>query len=142
MTPLLSFLLLSRLIYEASTGANNTKLGLDGLGLKYFIMEPCGTVWIDQFRKRVPTLILRQDRAWFDKAEHSTMRLVQAIVKDADDTRSLVAVVLGKCIVVAGMFGVGLVWAVVEDGSWRLLGSRSSGVRRGDGGADGVGSGL
>ena len=124
MTLLLSFLL-SRLIYEASTGANNTKLGLDGLGLKYFIMEPCGTAWTDQFRKRVLTLVLCQDQAWFDKAEHSAVLLAQAIVRDADDPRSLVAVVLGKCIVVAGIFGVGLVWAVVGDGSWRLLGSRS-----------------
>ena len=71
------------------------------------------------------TLVLCQDQAWFDKAEHSAVRLVQAIVKDADDPRSSVAVVLGKCIIVAGMFGVGLVWAVVGDGSWRLLGSRS-----------------
>ena len=100
MTPLLSFLL-SRLICEASTGANNTKLSLDWLGLKYFTMEPCGTAWIDQFQKRVLTLVLRQDQAWFHKAEHSAVRLVQAMVKDADDMWSLVAVILGQCTVVA-----------------------------------------
>ena len=137
MTPLPSSLL-SRLLYEVFTGANNRThepfwpvapgvASLDGLflGLKYLIVESCGTAWIAQFRKRVLTLVLRQDQAWFDKAEHSAARLVQAIVKDADNPQSLVAVVLGKCIVVAGMFGVGLVWAVVGDGSWRLLGSQS-----------------
>ena len=131
MTPLFSFLL-SRLLYEVSTGAHNTELinhsgivvlsvaGLDGLflGLKYFIMESCGTAWIDRFRKRVLALVLRQDQAWFDKAKHSAVRLVQVLVKDGDDARSLVAVVLGQCLVVGSMFGVGLVWAVVR--GWQL----------------------
>jgi len=131
MTPLFSFLL-SRLLYEVSTGARNTELinhsgavvlgvaGLDGLflDLKYFIVESCETAWIARFRKRVLALVLRQDQAWFDKAKHSAVRLVQVLVKDGDDARSLVAVVLGQCLVVASMFGVGLVWAVVR--GWQL----------------------
>ena len=90
MAPLFSFLL-SRLLYEVSTGVNNTELvnhsglvvlgamGLDGLflGLKYLIMEPCRTAWIAQFRKQVLTLVPRQEQAWFDKAEHSAVQLVR-----------------------------------------------------------------
>jgi len=131
MTPLFSFLL-SRLLFEVSTGAHNTTLinrfggivlgvaGLDGLllGLKYFLMESAGMGWVTSLRKRALSLVLRQDKAWFDSPDNSSVRLVQVLVKDGDDARNLIAVVMGQCVVVASMLAVGLVWALVR--GWQL----------------------
>ena len=131
MTPLFSFLL-SRLLFEVSTGAHNTTLinrfggivlgvaGLDGLllGLKYFLMESAGMVWVTSLRKRALSLLLRQDKAWFDNPDNSSVGLVQVLVKDGDDARNLIAVVMGQCVVVASMLAVGLVWALVR--GWQL----------------------
>jgi ATP-binding cassette subfamily B (MDR/TAP) protein 1 len=131
MTPLFSFLL-SRLLFEVSTGAHNTTLinrfggivlgvaGLDGLllGLKYFLMESAGMAWVTSLRKRALSLVLRQDKAWFDSPDNSSVRLVQVLVKDGDDARNLIAVVMGQCVVVASMLAVGLLWALVR--GWQL----------------------
>lgn len=131
MTPVFSFLL-SRLLFEVSTGAQNTALintyggivlavaALDGLlmGLKYVLMESAGMAWVTRIRKRAFGRVLAQDRAWFDRGGSSPVRLVQVLVKDGDDARNLVSVVAGQCCVVAAMLGVGLVWAMVR--GWQL----------------------
>ncbi|PPQ92085.1 hypothetical protein CVT25_008266 [Psilocybe cyanescens] len=131
MTPVFSFLL-SRLLFEVSIGAQDTRainlfgalvLGaaaLEGflLGLKYFVMESAGISWVTTLRQRAFGRILAQDRAWFDRARHSPARLVQILVKDGDDARDLVAVVWGQMVVVTAMLGVGLVWALVA--GWQL----------------------
>jgi ATP-binding cassette subfamily B (MDR/TAP) protein 1 len=131
MTPVFSFLL-SRLMFEVSIGATNTSVintyggivlavaALDGLllGLKYFIMETSGMIWITRLRQACFKLILAQDKKWFDRSANSPVRLVQVLVKDGDDARNLVAVVLAQCCVVCAMLGVGLVWALVQ--GWQL----------------------
>jgi ATP-binding cassette subfamily B (MDR/TAP) protein 1 len=131
MTPIFSFLL-SRLIFEVSIGANNTSTinmyggivlavaACDGilLGLKYFIMETSGMIWVTRIRKLCFKNILAQDKKWFDKSENSPVRMVQVLVKDGDDARNLIAVVLAQFCVVLAMLGVGLIWALVQ--GWQL----------------------
>jgi ATP-binding cassette subfamily B (MDR/TAP) protein 1 len=131
MTPIFSFLL-SRLLYEVSIGAGNIRLinlygglvlgaaALDGLlmGLKFFTMETTGMVWIQRLRKIAFSRVLSQDKKWFDKADNSAIRMVQVIVKDGDDTRDLIGIVLSQFVVVFTMLSVGLIWALIA--GWQL----------------------
>ncbi|KAF7798175.1 hypothetical protein EIP86_009392 [Pleurotus ostreatoroseus] len=131
ITPIFSYIL-SRLQYEVSIGgtdisAVNTFGGIslaicaaDGLfiGLKYFIMEYVAMDWVNSLRKACFDLILKQDKKWFDKSENSPARLVQILIKDGDDARSLIATVLMQGLMVLAMLGVGLIWALVE--GWQL----------------------
>ncbi|CAL1709774.1 unnamed protein product [Somion occarium] len=131
MTPVFSYLL-SRLLFEVSIGAKNVSLintyggivlavaAIDGLllGLKYFIMEYAAMKWVTQIRKICLKLVLSQDKKWFDKTENSSVRLMQILIKDGDDARSLIATVLCQCFVVLAMLGIGLIWALVV--GWQL----------------------
>lgn len=131
LTPIFSYLL-SQLFYEVATGAKNTSMinkygfivlstaALDGIfiGLKYFIMETTSMSWITKVRKACFERVLAQDKKWFDKAENAPVRLVQVLIKDGDDARNMIAVVLGQLAVVTSMLGVGLVWALVK--GWQL----------------------
>ena len=131
MTPVFSYLL-SRLLFEVSIGAQNVCIintfgglvlgvaAVDGffLGLKYFVMETCGMLWVTHIRKSAFGHILRQDKKWFDKPLNAPARLVQILVKDGDDARDLISVVWGQFFVVATMWGVGLVWAFIR--GWQL----------------------
>ena len=131
MTPIFSFLL-SRLLFEVSIGARNTDLinkqggivlsvaALDGIliGAKYFLMESTGMAWITRIRKRAFGKVLAQDKKFFDKEENSPSRLVQILIKDGDDARNLVSVVIGQCLVVSAMLGVGMIWALIS--GWQL----------------------
>ena len=131
MTPAFSFVL-SRLQFEVSTGATDLSAvnvfgGLslaiaaaDGIliGLKYFVMEYVAMDWVNKMRKVCVDLVLAQDKKWFDKTINSPARLVQILIKDGDDSRSLIATVLAQTLVVVAMLGVGLIWALVE--GWQL----------------------
>jgi ATP-binding cassette subfamily B (MDR/TAP) protein 1 len=131
MTPIFSFLL-SRLMFEVSIGAKNTSTinlyggivlsiaAFDGilLGLKYFIMETTAMAWVTRIRNTCFKLVLAQDKKWFDKSENSPVRLVQILIKDGDDARTLIATVLAQSFVVLSMLGVGLIWAMVQ--GWQL----------------------
>jgi ATP-binding cassette subfamily B (MDR/TAP) protein 1 len=131
MTPVFSFLL-SHLLFEVSTGAHNVStinffgglvLGVaafDGLlmGFKYFLMETAGNAWVLRIRRQGFANVLAQEKKWFDKRENTSVRLVQTLVKDGDDARNLVAVVMGEGCVVVAMVGVGLLWAMVR--GWQL----------------------
>ncbi|TFY59934.1 hypothetical protein EVG20_g7612, partial [Dentipellis fragilis] len=135
MTPLFSFLL-SRLLFEVSIGAHNigtinmfggivlAVAAADGLlmGLKYITMETAAMTWVTRVRSMCFSRILAQDKAWFDKTENSASRMVQVLVKDGDDARSLIATVLSQAVVVGTMLSVGLVWALVEGWQLTLLG--------------------
>ncbi|KAJ6510566.1 P-loop containing nucleoside triphosphate hydrolase protein [Mycena sanguinolenta] len=128
-TPVFSFLL-SRLLFEVSTGAQNmhaiNKYGaivlavaaLDGLlmGLKYFLMQATGMAWVTRLRTTAFERVLRQDKRWFDGRTAGALGLV--LIKDGDDARELLAGVAGQVLVVGAMFGVGLVWALIK--GWQL----------------------
>ncbi|KAF7338206.1 hypothetical protein MVEN_02045700 [Mycena venus] len=131
MTPIFSYLL-SQLFYEVAIGARDSstinKYGfivlstaaLDGIfiGLKFFIMESTSMSWITRVRKACFQRVLAQDKKWFDKPENAPVRLVQVLIKDGDDARNMIAVVLGQLVVVTSMLGVGLIWALVK--GWQL----------------------
>jgi ATP-binding cassette, subfamily B (MDR/TAP), member 1 len=131
MTPLFSYLL-SQLQFQVATGGKDVSaitffgglvLGvaaLDGLfmGLKYFLMETAGNAWVLRIRQAGFGKVLAQDKRWFDKSENASVKVVQTLVKDGDDARNLVAVVMGQGCVVLAMVGVGLVWAMVR--GWQL----------------------
>jgi ATP-binding cassette, subfamily B (MDR/TAP), member 1 len=79
MTPLFSFLL-SRLMFEVSIGAGHVHTikvfggivlamaAIDGLlmGAKYFVMETSAARWLERIRITGFTLVLAQDKQWFD----------------------------------------------------------------------------
>ncbi|KAI0062541.1 P-loop containing nucleoside triphosphate hydrolase protein [Artomyces pyxidatus] len=131
ITPIFSYML-SRLLYEVSLGAKDVSTinlfgGIvlaiaiaDGLfmGLKYFILETAAMLWVTKIRNHCYRLILAQDKKWFDKSENSSSSLMQILIKDGDDARSLIATILGQFVVVASMLFVGLVWALAR--GWQL----------------------
>ncbi|KAH9934166.1 P-loop containing nucleoside triphosphate hydrolase protein [Fomitopsis serialis] len=131
MTPLFSFLL-SRVFFEVSIGAKDVSTinmfggivlavaAADGLfiGLKYAVMEVVAMSWVTRVRKVCLARLLAQDKKWFDKTDNSAVRIVQILIKDGDDARSLIATVLCQAIVVSAMLGVGLIWALVR--GWQL----------------------
>jgi len=131
VTPVFSYLF-TRLLFEVSISAQNVSVintfgglvfgvaAVDGLflGLKYFVMETCGMLWVTHIRKSAFGRILGQDKKWFDKPLHAPARLIQILVKDGDDARDLISVVWGQFFVVAAMLGVGLVWAFIR--GWQL----------------------
>ena len=130
MTPVFSFLL-SRLMFEVSADPSNSIINqygglvlgiaaLDGLllGAKYVLMEVSAIRWVTRLRDTAYARVLGQDKAWFDAPAHAPSTLAQTLVKDADDARTLVAVVLGQCVVVFAMMGLGLLWAMVW--GWQL----------------------
>ncbi|KAH9927902.1 P-loop containing nucleoside triphosphate hydrolase protein [Epithele typhae] len=131
VTPVFSFLL-SRLFYEVSIGARDVSIinvyggivlavaATDGIliGLKIFLMENAAMAWVTRLRNICYKRVLGQDKKWFDKPENSSARLVQILIKDGDDARSLIASVFGQTLVVGAMLGVGLIWALVR--GWQL----------------------
>ena len=135
MTPIFSYLF-SRLLYEVSIGAQNVRLintyggivltvaALDGIvyGLKYVVMEYAAMKWVTKIRKTCLQLVFSQDKKWFDKTENSSVRLMQIIIKDGDDARTLIATVLSQLFVVAAMLGIGLIWALIIGWQLTLMG--------------------
>ena len=131
MTPIFSFLL-SRLLFEVSSGAQNVSVinqygglvlgvaAMDGvfLGLKYYVMEYSGMSWITKLRSVAIQKIMKQDKKWFDMHSHSPSDIVQVVVKDGDDARNLISIVWAQFLVVGAMLGVGLIWALSR--GWQL----------------------
>ncbi|TCD65298.1 hypothetical protein EIP91_002823 [Steccherinum ochraceum] len=131
MTPIFSYLL-SQLLFQVSIGAQNVSVintyggivlavaAADGLfiGGKYVVMELVALKWVIALRRRCIKLILAQDKKWFDQPGNTPVRLMQVLVKDGDDARTLIATVLAQFFVVIAMLGIGLVWALVL--GWQL----------------------
>ena len=135
MTPIFSFLL-SRLLYEVSSGARDISMinqygglvlgiaALDGvfLGLKYYVMEYVGMQWTTRLRSVAIQKVLKQDKKWFDlrpnNASSPASEIIQVVVKDGDDARNLISVVWCQFLVVGTMLLVGLLWALVK--GWQL----------------------
>ena len=132
LTPIFSFLL-ARLVAQISLGkAADTKLtNTYGLlvfltafstgvanGLQYYLLEMSAMRWVASLRARALSILLKQDKSYFDKEENSPERLVSILITDGDDARSLLASVAGPFFVVVAMFSVGLLWAMIR--GWQL----------------------
>ncbi|KAF9521660.1 P-loop containing nucleoside triphosphate hydrolase protein [Crepidotus variabilis] len=88
------------------------------LGSKYFIMKITAMRWVTRIRNDAMEKALKQDKQWFDERGNDAPAVTQIVVKDADNARNLVSVVVGQCLVVSSMLGVGLVWAMIR--GWQL----------------------
>ncbi|KAG1778875.1 P-loop containing nucleoside triphosphate hydrolase protein [Suillus placidus] len=131
MTPIFSFLL-SKLIVLVSAGGSDANMinsygglvlgiaALDGLllGSKFFFMETSAMRWVTRLRDIAFSRVLSQDKSWFDRPENGAAKLTQVIVKDGDDARTLIAVVVGQIVAVGAMMIIGLLWAMAW--GWQL----------------------
>ncbi|KAJ3786774.1 P-loop containing nucleoside triphosphate hydrolase protein [Lentinula aff. detonsa] len=148
MTPIFSFLL-SRLLFEVSTGVQDVRIvnnygglvlgmaALDGLlmGAKFFLMQTLGWMWIERLRESAFARLVSMPKSFFDAgvvgkekpspnsaARTSPVALTQILTKSAEDAKNLLAVVAGQALVVASMLGVGLIWAFVVGWQFTLVG--------------------
>ncbi|KAJ3772085.1 P-loop containing nucleoside triphosphate hydrolase protein [Lentinula raphanica] len=148
MTPIFSFLL-SRLLFEVSTGVKDVRLvneygglvlgmaALDGLlmGVKFFLMQSLGWMWIERLRESAFARLVSMPKSFFDAgvvdketpspnsaARTSPVALTQILTKSAEDAKNLLAVVAGQALVVISMLGVGLIWAFVVGWQFTLVG--------------------
>jgi ATP-binding cassette subfamily B (MDR/TAP) protein 1 len=125
---------------------------LDGLllGLKHFVMEQVGMMWTTKLRKLALEKVIGQDKSWFDLAGSSSIpsvssssssspppssptpnpterkndipQLIQIIVKDGDEARNLISIVLAQTVVVVTMLSVGIIWAFSRGWELTLMG--------------------
>ncbi|KIK56442.1 hypothetical protein GYMLUDRAFT_230291 [Collybiopsis luxurians FD-317 M1] len=148
MTPIFSFLL-SRLLFEVSTGVTNVPLvnvygglvlgmaALDGLlmGIKFFLMQTLGWMWVERLRETAFARLVSMPKSFFDagvvgteepssnaSARTSPAALTQILTKSAEDAKNLIAVVAGQALVVISMLGVGLIWSFVVGWEFTLVG--------------------
>jgi ATP-binding cassette subfamily B (MDR/TAP) protein 1 len=129
-TPIWSFFIakLMAIVGAGGTDPDLTKCGIVllaiclGQALVYFSQEYLlfcqGSRWTGVIRNQAFEKVLKQDKGWFDESNNSPARLVQTLIKDADDIRQIVGSVLGKIVVFISMVGLGIGWALVVD--WRL----------------------
>jgi len=126
---------LAKLMAIVGTGGTDpslTKYGIIVLGLcavqalADFTQEYClyalAARWTTSVRGTAFGSVLSQDKAWFDETKNSPSRLVQCLIKDADDMRALMGSVLGKMCVFIAMVGLGIIWAMVVDWKLTLIG--------------------
>lgn len=123
---------ISLLMASVTSGATNTSyvasvsyiiLGLStadafALGGQYYFMERMAAEWVYTLRGNAYSLITAQTQTWFDRGENIPARLVQLLIKDADDMRQLVSSIVGKLVIVVVMVVTGIAWAMSID--WRL----------------------
>ena len=94
--------------------------GIDGISqcLRYSLLQRAAMGWITQMRGRAFTLIMGQDKAWFDKGDSSVIALVNLLVKDTEDARNLLGMIAGQALAVFVMLSLGIIWALVV--GWEL----------------------
>lgn len=122
---------LTRLMQAVGTGGDSPGLTENALivlaisaaqAIAYFLQEFClnavASHWTAQIRGVAYASVLAQDKAWFDEPENGPSRLVQILVKDADDMRALMSQVVAKFSVFVAMVGLGIIWAMIIQ--WRL----------------------
>ncbi|KZP32825.1 hypothetical protein FIBSPDRAFT_1036468 [Athelia psychrophila] len=73
----------------------------------YVVTEGAALAWV--------TRVLAQGSTWFDAPAHALIAPVQTLIKDSDDARSLIAMVLAQFVVVVSMVGVLFDATIVEN---------------------------
>lgn len=130
-TPIWSFFLSKLMAIVGAGGADTTaltKYGLVVLGLcaaqglsncvQEYSLVGLSARWTHMVRGVAMHKLITQDKAFFDLSPNSPSRLVQTLIKDADDARTIMSQVIGKAVTVVTMIGLGLIWAMTVD--WRL----------------------
>ncbi|KAE8538153.1 hypothetical protein D1P53_006220 [Cryptococcus gattii VGV] len=129
--PIWSFFLSKLMAIVGAGGADTTaltKYGLVVLGLcaaqglsncvQEYSLVGLSARWTHMVRGVAMHKLITQDKAFFDLSPNSPSRLVQTLIKDADDARTIMSQVIGKAVTVVTMIGLGLIWAMTVD--WRL----------------------
>jgi ATP-binding cassette subfamily B (MDR/TAP) protein 1 len=133
-TPVFGYFL-SQLLVSITTSRNGvhdtsqvTKYGIfvlllaiaNGLaaGIKCWLIELVALDWIRSVRKGAFSKIVQQDKAWFDRQTNTPSQLLQLIMRDPEDGKAFISVVIPQAIVVTSMIGTGLIWALVQ--GWQL----------------------
>lgn len=129
-TPIWSIYLsqLMQIVANGGTDPTLTKIALIVLAISaaqaianYIQVAALQTVsshWTSRVRSEAYTRVLAQDKTFFDQTYNSPPQLVQHLIKDVDDMRTLVSQIAGKFVVFVSMIGLGLIWAMVIQ--WRL----------------------
>lgn len=78
--------------------------------------------WNAQMRADTYARILAQDKGWFDSSANAPAQLTQRLVKDVEDMRNLVAMIVPAILVTCIMIGLGIVWALVVGWQMTLIG--------------------
>lgn len=86
--------------------------------LHEYLLFRVGAQWSGIIRTRAFARVLNQDKGWFDESQNAPSKIVQVLLKDADDMRQIIASVMGKIFVFISMVGLGIIWALVVE--WRL----------------------
>ncbi|KAG8836175.1 hypothetical protein FRC17_009518 [Serendipita sp. 399] len=87
-------------------------------GVKYFLIEWVTADWLRNLRKGSFERIIKQDKEWFDKPNNIPSQLLQLLIRDPDDAKAFIAIVVPQSIVVSTMIGTGLIWAMIC--GWQL----------------------
>ena len=90
--------------------------------LKFYTLERAAMGWIVSLRANCLALVIKQDKAFFDRPENSTSSLAYILIKDAEDARTLVGTIIGQMFVVFSMIALGLGWAFVVGWELTLVG--------------------
>lgn len=95
--------------------------GLSGF-LKFYCMERCAMGWITHLRRDALSLVVNQDKAFFDDPQNSTTSLSYCIVKDTEDARTFVGTVIGNVVMLVSMLLMGMIWAFAVGWELTLVG--------------------
>ncbi|ODN99237.1 hypothetical protein I350_07396 [Cryptococcus amylolentus CBS 6273] len=130
-TPIWSYFLAKLMTIVGAGGADVgalTKYGLIVLALcacqglsncvREYSLVSLSARWSHMVRGQAYHKLIKQDKAFFDLSPSAPSRLVQLLIKDADDARTLMSHVIGKAVTVVTMLGLGIFWAMAVE--WRL----------------------
>nr|XP_018264066.1 ATP-binding cassette, subfamily B (MDR/TAP), member 1 [Kwoniella dejecticola CBS 10117]OBR86224.1 ATP-binding cassette, subfamily B (MDR/TAP), member 1 [Kwoniella dejecticola CBS 10117] len=134
-TPVWSFFLAKLMQIVGAGGTDTSSLTKFGAiilalcavqGICHFISEwaliTLSSKWSYQVRLHAFNQVLFQPKAFFDRSENSSERLVQILIKDVEDSRTLMSQVIGRIVTVCTMIGLGLIWAMVVNWQLTLIG--------------------
>ena len=75
---------------------------IDGLAqcLRYTLMQASAMRWVTAMREQAFGKVVAQDKSWFDRPANTPVALLTTIVKDAEDARNVLGVIIPQVIVV------------------------------------------
>ena len=92
----------------------------------HYLLERCGQAWVDHTRVEAFKRILDQPRAWFDSEPNSVARLAETLDSNAEEMRNLLGRFAGHLSVAACIMVVSLVWSLVLNSTFTLVGLAST----------------
>lgn len=87
-------------------------------GARLISMEALVARWVASMRLRAMERVVKQDAAWFDRAENAPSALATIVVKNAEDAGACLGQMLGQLVALGAMLLATIVWAFVQ--GWQL----------------------